>query len=308
MSPRLQKRWGWLLLGFPLIGLVELTAHVVQCKNALAESDFVRAERAAGGLATDDAVVFAPRWTEQLGRKAFADYTRADLARAAPPDLARFHHVLEVSARGDREPDVAGWPVQWERKVGKLTLRMLENGAFNGSEDDLLDRMGTARLTVTQNGRDCALQKGAASASGWSLPTPATRYACGSGAVGVVVVPDLAYRLRQCLLVPATALPTRLRFLDVSFGSALRFAHGLHTEGERALTGAPVTTRVLVQTDGPTGEPRDVELGTNVHTDGQGWVTFEVPTPSLRGQIGDLYVEISAPGGHRPYCISGFAR
>ena len=104
------------------------------------------------------------------------------------------------------------------------------------------------------------------------------------------------------------AQPTRLRFLDVVYGDALRFAHGLHTESERALEGAPITTRVLVQTEGSNGEPQDVELGATTHTDGQGWTTFEVPTPRLKGQKGDLFVEISSTGTHREYCLSGYAR
>lgn len=308
VSTRLQSRWGWLFLGFPLLGVTELQAHLAQRAAAPAAVDFVRAKDAAGPLAADDTVVFAPRWADPLGRAAFADRFANDRARAAPADLARFAHVLEVAEKGAHEPELGAWPVQWEKPVGRLVLRLHENPTFAKIADPLMPRVGTDRLQVTQSDRDCPLLHGTASAGTWGVATPSVRYGCGGGAVGMVVVPDQEYRLRHCLLVPAGPAPTRVRFVDVAFGGAVRLAYGLHTEGERTLNNAPVQLRVLVQTDTADGGTRDVELGNDTHEDGQGWKYLDVATPSLRGQTGDLHVEVSSAGAHRPVCFGAFTR
>lgn len=308
MSTRLQSRWGWLLLGFPLLGATELQAHLAQRAAAPTLVDFVRAKDAAGPIAADDTVVFAPRWADPLGRSAFSELFASDLLRAAPADLARFAHVLEVAEKGAHEPELQAWPLQWEKTVGRLTLRMHENRAFSKIEDPLMSRAGTERLLVSQGGKDCPLSRGTASAATWGVPTPAVRYGCPGGVVGMVVIPDFEYRLRRCLIVPAGPSPTRVRFVDVAFGGAVRIAYGLHTEGERALSGEPVELRVLVQTDLEDGGAKDVELGKDTHIDGQGWKYLDVPTLALRGQTGDLHVEVSSRGAHRPLCFEAFAR
>ncbi len=308
VSTRTQSRWGWLLLGFPLIGATELQAHLAQRAAAPTLVDFVRAKDAAGPIDADATVVFAPRWADPLGRSAFADLFTNDIARAAPADLARFAHVLEVAEKGAYEPELAAWPVTWEKSVGRLVLRMHENQAFSKIQDGLMRRAGTERMLVSQAGKDCPLTRGAPSAAAWGVATPAVRYACPGGAVGIVVIPDLEYRLRTCLLVPAGPTPTRIRFVDVGFGTSLRFAYGLHTEGERGLTGAPVDLRVLVQTDRDDDSVQDVELGQDTHVDGQGWKYLEVPTPALHDQTGDLHVEVRSNGSRRPFCFEAFAR
>ena len=291
-----------------MIGVVELQAHLAQRRAVLGLADFERARAEAGPLGAEDEIVFAPRWIAPVGREAFAEVFAADRARAAPADLARFEHALEISAHGQTEPELSGWPVRSQKSVGKLTLRWRDNPTFSKVQDLLFDRVGTERFGVTQGSRDCALQRGSENAGTWGLPTPALRYGCSGGAVGMVVVPDLEYRLRHCLVVPASATPTRVRLADVPFGAQLRFAYGLHTEGERGLQGAPVTLRVLVRAEDTAGGTRDVELGHITHQDGDGWRTFEVATEALRGQVGDLDLEISSPGSKRPFCLSGFVR
>lgn len=307
MSSRPQSRWGWLLLAFPLIGVGELQAHLAQRAAAVNEVDYARARTEVGSLGPDDAVVFAPRWADPLGRQAFADLYTSDPSRAAPADLARYAHVLEVAIRGSVEPDVAGWPIQWEKNLGKLTLRMRDNQEFRKVVDPLLPRFGTDRLQLTHGGKECPLQKGGAQGGPWGPATGAVKYACAEGAVSMVVVPDLGYRLRRCLFTPASPTPTRLRFVDVPFGAEIRVAYGLHTDDERNLNGAPVTLRVLVQTDAA-GGISDVELGRIEHHDGDGWQTAAVATPKLLGQTGDLHLEISSSGAHRPFCFEAYAR
>ena len=308
VSTRLQSRWGWLLLVFPLIGVGELQAHLTQRAAAVTAVDYARARTEAGPLGPDDTIVFAPRWADPVGREAFPAMFAHDLLRAAPAELSRFEHVLEIASHGATEPELAAWPVQWEKTVGKLTLRMHDNRDFSKVVDPLTNRVGTDRLIVSQGGKDCPLQRGNATAQAWGPATPAVRYACAAGAVGQVVVPDLSYRLRYCLFTPASPTPIRLRFVDVPFGSLVRVAYGLHTDDERSLSGAPVTLRALVQTDTAGGGVEDVELGRIEHHDGEGWRTSDVPTPKLVGQTGDLHLEVSSTGGRRPFCFEAFAR
>lgn len=296
------------MLAFPLIGAGELQAHLAQRAAAVTAVDYARARTEVGPLGPEDTLVFAPRWADSVGREAFPAVFANDLGRAAPADLTRFAHVLEISAHGAVEPELAAWPVQWEKTVGKLTLRMHDNQDFSKVVDPLMNRVGTDRLIVTQGGKECPLQRGTATAGAWGPATPAIRYACPTGGVGQVVIPDLGYRLRYCLFTPASQTPTRLRFVDVPFGSLVRVAYGLHTDDERSLTGAPVTLRALVQTDAEGGGVEDVELGRIEHRDGEGWRSSDIPTPKLAGQTGDLHVEVSATGGRRPFCFEAFAR
>lgn len=308
MTTRPQTRWGWLLLAFPVLGVGELQAHLAQRAAAPTEIDFARAKSEAGPLGPDDTVVFAPRWADPVGRQAFGDLFASDPSRAAPADLSRYAHVLEVAVDAAREPELESWPVQWEKKVGKLVLRMHDNAGFSKIVDPLSHRFGTERLVVTQGGKECPLQRAAPSAGPWGPATPGVRYACAGSMVGAMVIPDLSYRLRHCLFTPASKVPIRLRFVDVPFGAVVKVAYGLHTDDERALKGADVTFRALVQTDAEAGGARDVELGSVVHHDGDGWRTFEVPTPALLGQTGDLHFEVSSAGARRPFCFEAYAR
>lgn len=294
----------WLLVLVPLCGLAELGAHLAQVRGAVREDDLREARALVGTLEEDDVVVFAPRWLDQTGRAAFADALSP--AQGAPTDYQRYARAFEIGVRGAQEPDVAGWMVQWEKQAGPLTVRLRHNRDYEPIRDALFERVGTEKMQVSQSGRDCVLQRSNAQAGAWSPPVPAVRYNCAGGAVGTVVIPDLEYRLRRCVLIPAGPTPTRIRLIDVAFGRALRFAHGLHIEGERTRSGPPIELRVLVQTDSEDGV-KDIELGRETHHDGEGWRAFEITTP-LAGQIGDLYLEVQSSAAKRPYCVEGFVR
>lgn len=301
------SKWGWLLLFVPLWGVGELQAHFVQTSRAIAEADLAHVRSEVGPLGPDDVVAFAPRWLDPAGRAAFADALGGDLTRTSPADYARFSRAFEVAIGGAGEPDLAGWPVEWEKSIGKLTLRLRQNKSWSTIQDRLFTRVGSDKMSVSQGEHECALSRGAPNAGAWDVPTPGVRYNCPGGAVGMVVVPGLDFRLRHCLLVPAGGTPTRIRLRDVVFGTSLRFAHGLHVVHERDRNGPPIDVRVFVQTDTPGGGTHDVDLGRAVHTDGDGFTSFDIATP-LAGQVGDLFVEVSSSGNKRAYCMEGFAR
>ncbi len=101
------KRWAFLLV--PLLGVVELGLHVKQVYGVVPERDWLAARDVVKGLAKpDDLVVFAPSWTDPLGRRYFGKDI-ATLEREARPDDTRFPRAIEVSIRGEHDAELAGW-------------------------------------------------------------------------------------------------------------------------------------------------------------------------------------------------------
>src|SRR5690349_14576181 len=99
---------GWLLCAVPLVPLADLGPHVSQTTgDVVGEADW-RAARdlVKGSLQADDLVVFAPFWTDPLGREAFGDL--ATLKREGRSDTQRFNRAFEVSRRGAHLAELGG--------------------------------------------------------------------------------------------------------------------------------------------------------------------------------------------------------
>ncbi len=80
-------------------------------------ADWVRASFREGDL-----VVFAPAWTDPVGRQWLGDLI--PLADAGRMDAARYPHIFEVSLRGSRSPE-AGGAEEEARDFGALRARRL---------------------------------------------------------------------------------------------------------------------------------------------------------------------------------------
>jgi hypothetical protein len=303
---RQQPARGWSKWAFaivPVLGLVELAAHVVQAHSVVPEADW-RAARdyVAAQAKPDDLVAFAPRWADPIGRETFGPRL-ATVEREARADESSFPRALEVSIRGAHLPAFEGWHRETEKQLGAVTVTTWDNPSPAQVIDDLVSLVDPQHLRVSRGETECPFTHGSPTSGnlGFGPAIPGDRFVCpGSGFVGASVVADLDYVPHRCVFAPPQgSAPVRLRFLDVRFGHSLHGHHALYVEAERDRTGAPVT---LVFSSGGS------ELGRVVHRDGEGWKPFEFDTSALAGQHGELSVEISSSGSRRLYCFEADTR
>jgi len=298
---------GWLLCAVPLVALVELALHVKQTSSdVVPESDWTAARDVVkAGLQPDDLVVFAPFWADPLGRQAFGEI--ASLKREGRSDERRFARAYEVSSRGAHVPELASWKKLEEKKAGALTVTLFENPSFTKVIDDTIDLVNPERLTVSRvdNGSEqpCAFQRGSSAGGSTVVPqgllTPADKFVCMGGHVGVAVLHALDHHPHLCIYAtPMQRGTLRLRFSNVTFGPSLHGHSGIQWLVERT----PTPERI-----GVTFSAFDRPIGTHAHKVGAGWVGFEFPTAELDGKRGDLVAEI-APSSQRQFCFEATTR
>ncbi len=300
------KKWGFAFV--PAVGILELVAHLWQTTaGVVPESDWRAAREVVKAKAkADDLVVFAPKWTDPVGRETFGDEV-ATLEREAFPDVTRFPRALEVSIRGKHRDELAGWKELARDQVGGVTITTLENPSPAKVIDDLVRHASPQGMTVqrTDGARevDCAFQTGGGQAGGlgFGMAIPNERFACPGGAfVGVSVLEPIDYSARKCLYAAPIGGGSilRVRFANVAFGKALHGHHGLYSEHERG--GASVTLLFKAE---------DKTLGRVVHNDGDGWKGYELDTRELEGKRGELIAEVTAGNGNRrQYCFEADTR
>ncbi len=295
------KTWAFALV--PLVGLVELGAHVTQTRDATPTSDWLAARDAVRSAAKpEDLITFAPRWVDPVGREQFGG-DLATVEREAYGDVSRFPRAFEVSIRGEHSADLSTWKKVEQKSFGAITLTTLQNPSYVPTKDDLVSHLVPDRVTVTHGDDDAACSWSVGNAQtgnlGFGPAIPGHRFECGGSRVGVSVVADMSYHPHRCIYAPPTNGPLRITFKDVAFGEVLHGNHGLYVEAERGRTGAPVTLTFSVG---------DKRLGRVEHRDGESWKGFELSTSELAGQTADLTAEITSSGPRRMYCFEAVTR
>jgi hypothetical protein len=293
----------WAFVAVPLVGVVELIAHVAQTRPAASEADWLAArDYVAANAKHDDLVAFAPGWIDPVGRERFGA-SIATLEREARPDDSRFPRAFEVGIRGAHLGELRGWSKQGEQRFGGVTVTLLANPAPAHVIDDLVSHVDPARMRVSRGPAECGFQheRGQSGSLGFGPAIPGSRFVCPAGAfVAMSVVTDLDYVPHRCVYAPPTAgVPTRIVFEDVHFGTRLHGHHAIYVEAERNKTGQPVTLSFSVN-----GQP----LASLEHRDGDGWKSFELDTSSLAGQTGELTAEVTSSGDRRMYCFEADTR
>jgi hypothetical protein len=299
---------GWLLCAVPLIGVVELALHVKQTtSDVVPEGDWAAAhELVKAELRPDDLVVFAPFWADPLGRRSFGDAI-ATLKREGRSDERRFARAFEVSIRGSHEETLARWKKVKEQKAGAVTITLYEDPEYTKVLTDTIDLVGPERLAVSRleggNETPCTFQRGASAGGSTVVPqgllTPADKFVCQGGHVGVAVLHALDHHPHLCIYAtPMQGATLRLRFSGVTFGAGLHGHSGIQWVGER--TPAPEKVSVAFSVE---GRP----IGTHNHKVGAGWVGFEFPTAELAGKKTDLVADV-APASQHQFCFEATTR
>lgn len=297
-------------LAIPLLGLAELGAHLWTSRRPPAFDDWFGVEAAVRRLKQEgDVVVIAPHWADPAARRALGD-TLMPLRDVARPDESRYAHALEVSVLGQRSPELSLWKEETRHEQGKFVLRRLANPRPATVTYDFVDhaRPPFADVRGTDPTVTCGWNPAAAmDATGFGgHPTfPSERFECPAGQylfVGATVIADQNYLPRRCLWShPFARGEIVTRFRDVPLGKVIRGHGGLSWYAEREKKGAPVT--LVVRVDG-------AQVGTLVHSDGDGWAPFEFDL-GARGGAPRASVEFavsSADYRDRHFCFEADSR
>lgn len=303
------SRWWWLLV--PILGLVEWGAHAVYAARPPLEDDWDSIVPVIRELRDrDELVVVAPYWADPHARRVLGDWAMP-LRDVARPDDDRYTHAIEVNIL-DAPSELPDWRITGERRVGKFSIRELENPAPSPVLLDLVDRLApdtasAASLRGKQR-RECTwTTKGRVENGGLhGHPTfPKRRFQCpGAGSwhfVGETLIEDQNYRPRRCIWAhPPQGGQTSVTFHDVELGSKIIGYGGLPYFLERESEGAPVELEVLVD---------DRRLGDMTHEDGEGWKRFEFSTQPFAGERHDIEFRVSARKAHqREFCFQADIR
>ena len=268
-----------LVLALPLLGLLELAAHLWLRDRA---PDFAAYEALGPGVAPlrqdGDLVVVEPRWAEPLVFGAVP----VSIRQAAPPDLEGYEHAVEVSLFGARSPRTEAWRLLESREIGAFTVRRLENPHPRPSVFDFVDALSPRHAEVSFDDRRCLWTASApvvAGGLGGHPAFPSARFSCGEQPwfnVSETVIADERFRPRRCLWAhPPSRGALTIRYHDVTLGERLVGHGGMYWIIERERKGTPVHLTVTVD-----GE----SVGEHVHRDGDGWARFEMALGRFAGE------------------------
>lgn len=289
-----------LALAVPALGLFELGGYFYFSRRAPTPDAWESARPVVEGLyEPSDVVVIAPQWAEPIARWKFGEGLMP-VREVARPDTSRYARAIEVSAMGERSPELAGWLVDEERRAGKLTVRSLKNPAPPTITFDFTDNLRPefARVEYTKGNRTvpCAFNhKAQIDTRGYYSPAPfpPQRFQCqGEGPahfVGVTIIQDDRALPRRCIFSPPPSQggETITRYRNVPLGSVIRGHLGIQWIMERDRVGSPITLRVLVDGD---------EIGSATHEDGEGWKPFELPLGShAQAESATVEFRVTAP-------------
>ncbi len=297
----------WLVV--PAVGLLELGGHFYFSSRPPKPEDWLGVKGAVAALRThDEVVVVAPEWAEPNARYAFGDALMplADVARADDTAKAR---AIEVSIIGGSAPELAGWKLLREQRVGKFRLRVFANPAPAHVAYDFVDHLADATVADERSGRavPCRWNPHARRDAGGLLGNPAfpaERFECPgaeSHFVGVTVVEDEKWRGRRCIWAePTSGAALSVRFDGVPVGKVVRGYATLPWWVEREERGAPVDMTILVG---------GREIGRYIHRDGDGWKPFEMPVGASAGTRTSVEFRIASRRAFdREFCFQADTR
>ncbi len=307
-------RWAsprWLL--FLGLAVAEVLALYVRIDRVPSAADWARASQIVrDSLESTDAVITAPAWADPILRLHLGDRMTTKIAGRV--DLSSFERLWVLSIRGARSSEAPRRTPDFEKVVGRVTVRRYDFGP-TPVVLDLVDALPSATVDITRGGiqHDCPWRERlggpARGGLGFGPVAPRQRFVCDESKpwlwVGTTVIEDLSLSPRRCVWQhPQGKEPVAVTFHNVHLGEKLVLYGGLFYLHERDGTGGDVTLRALV--DG-------VEIGRMVHHDGDGMLRVEIPTHAngrtSANARGDLRLEVSAAKPyHRSFCWAASLR
>lgn len=304
MSLSIRPAAGWLLCAIPLIGIAELVLHVKQTgPDVVPDGDWDRArDIVKADLKPEDLVIFEPFWADPIGRRSFGGEI-STFKREGYSDFRRFQRAYEVSIRGAHQAELATWKKVKEEKAGGVTVSLLENPDYAPVLDDLVELVNADRLSVAVGDAPCTFQHGASAGGSTVVPqgllTPADKFVCSGGHVGVAVLHALDHHPHTCIYATPMANGTvRLKFKDVAFGGRIVGHAGVQWVDAR--NNPPEKIELIFSAF-------DHQIAPIFHKPGAGWTEFELPTSDLDGKKGELVVDLE-PAKEHQFCFEATTR
>jgi hypothetical protein len=308
----------------PLAAVGEIVAGEVQHRRIPTARDWSDAAAAASAMRRDgDVIVVAPRWAEQSGRMALGFGVPPapgpldqlfDARVAGRSDLAVYKRALVLSLRSKDDPMTKGWRLVEEKKLGHVSLRVLQNPAPELLVRDLVEEVDqTTKITrvFPKSVDQCTWETGTTP----HMPglfagpvAPPARWMCPPNDpawswVGPTVITDLDYAPRRCLWVhPHADGVLNVEYPSRPIGKRVVGHAGIHVWNEREKKGAPVFVRISIA---------GKEVAKLTHVDGEGWARFEGSTEEFAGTSQPVKIETWAQNGlsqFRELCVAAQLR
>ena len=284
--PRLLPRWAPLVLLAPLmvLALVEtLGALTASWRVATAAEWDAAASDVRAGFRAGDLVVFAPSWSDPVGRLHLGDLVSPEMAARA--DASHYGRAWEVSIRGARaaETQAPGARLVSESRHGRVRVALYQLPAPTLSRYDFCGHFADAEaFTFTarapESARACTRDAG-----GFLCGPSSGPY--GSGRIEPRIL-EVDYLPRRGLLVPPqSGKVTRLVYKGVTLGAALVGYTALHDYYSRKSADGPVEFSVFID-----GAP----VYEVMHGNGDGWRRFAVDTTKYSPGLHEVRFEIES--------------
>jgi hypothetical protein len=246
----------WLAAAVALLALVE-TANALWAPKRVARPDDWQAAAAEvrAGFRSGDLIVFAPAWSDPVGRSVLGDLMPLEMVGRS--DDARYGRIWEVSTRGAHAPEAKDLKAVQTHDHGRVQVALYEKPAATVAYD-FTQHLGDARVT---------LEPGDQPARGIEARTL-----------------EVDYRPRRGILAKLEqGRTTRFEWSEVPEARTLVGYLGLHDYYARKNADGPIRLTLFI--DGKnvqTVEARNAD----------GWKRFSVDMPAGKHAV---RVELSAP-------------
>ncbi len=239
----------------------------------------------------------------------FASLNLPDLPLAmSDGDPIGFSRLIEIAVGSARSPGTDAWQLQSERRFGTVWLRVLQNpdpspSLFDISESLRPENALVARSLSRAGGGAChwvSTQELDLHPSSGLAFAPSERFVCGPSPesfVGKVRIETPSGIVRRCVWIFA-ADTLRVSFPNVPAGKRLRITAGIPTPFAQA----QATPRLRVKAGQNIVSERTLKAG-------DGFVTYDVSTPTRDANPGELVFEVEHDEQPRvPLCIDASVR
>ncbi|MFI5288120.1 MAG: hypothetical protein ACHQ17_00645 [Polyangia bacterium] len=262
-----------LAIALVLLALVETVSALTAPYRVASNADWeAAAAEVRAGFRSGDLIVFAPAWSDQVGRAHLGDLVTVEMAGRADAD--RYGRVWQVSIRGARAPETAQATLLRTERHGRVTVALYQKPSVTVLYD-FTSHAADARVTELSRHSD---------------ERPCYKQRTGFRCAGVTVEPrtlEVGYAPHRGILTPADGdRLTRLEFSNVLLGRTLVGYTGLHDFYSRLKGDGPVDFAVFID-----GQKRFA-----LHYEqAMGWRRFTVDTTPLAGTRHTVRFEVSSP-------------
>lgn len=269
-----------LFILFALLSVGETQLGLFAPYRVPSESDWKAAAAAVrAGYQAGDLIVFAPTWSDQVGRSYLGDLVTLEMAGRADED--RYGRIWEVAVRGARAPETKGTKLESENAYGRVQVALYRKAPPVKVTYDFTAQLAQARLTQVLPG-----------GAGNEVPcyvNPLDHddgFQCASTHVGRRTL-EIDYRPHRGILAPVDGQrTTRLEFDAAPLGKTLIGYTGMHDYFSRKNAQGTVHFTVFVD---------DQPMVSLDQGNEPGWQRFTIDTARWAGQTRRVRFEISAP-------------